>query len=96
MPGLVEGTVMVETQIEPGMPLAGKTLREANLPKNTLVVSIRRNGEFIFPRGSAVVEPDDMVTFLVSPDSELRLQQYLAERTPEKESGAADKTATRR
>lgn len=85
MRGLVEGTVMVETKIEPGMPLAGKALRDANLPKDTLVVSIRRNGEFIFPRGRAVIEPGDMVTFLVSPDGEAGLQQYLGEREVEKE-----------
>lgn len=85
MRGLVEGTVMVETKIEPGMPLADKALRDANLPKDTLVVSIRRNGEFIFPRGRAVIEPGDMVTFLVSPDGEAGLQQYLGEREVEKE-----------
>jgi chloride channel protein, CIC family len=93
MRGLVEGTVMVETKIEPGMPLAGKALRDAHLPKDTLVVSIRRNGEFIFPRGRAVVEPGDLVTFLVSPNAEASLQQYLAERTSEKEPATADKVA---
>ncbi len=81
MRGLVEGTVMIETRIEPGMPLAGKSLRDAHLPKNSLVVSIRRNGEFIFPRGSAVVQPGDIVTFLVSPGAESLLREYLAQRT---------------
>ncbi len=80
MRGLVTGTVMVEVKIEPGMPLAGKPLRDAHLPKDSLVVSIRRNGELIFPRGSAVIEPGDMVTFLVNPSGEDRLRQYLAQR----------------
>ncbi len=77
--GLVEGTVMVEATIEPGTRLAGSSLREAQLPQESLVVSIRRHGELIFPRGSAVIEPGDVVTLLVSPRGEERLQEYLAE-----------------
>jgi CIC family chloride channel protein len=80
MRGLVEGTMMVEAQIEAGMPLAGRPLREAKLPQESLVVSIRRDNEWLFPRGSTVIEPGDLVTFLVSPTGEERLQQYLAER----------------
>lgn len=81
MRGLVEGTVMVETKIEPDMQLAGAPLRDAQLPSETLVVSIRRQNELIFPRGSAIIEPGDVVTFLVSPRGEERLQQYLSKRT---------------
>ncbi len=85
MRGLVEGTVMVEADIEPGMRLAGRPLREAHLPPESLVVSIRRQNELIFPRGSAVIRPGDVVTFLVSPEGEERLRAYLAERVaPEK------------
>ncbi len=80
MRGLVEGTVMVEARMESGMPLSGRPLREAKLPAETLVVSIRRQDELLFPRGSTVIEADDMVTFLVSPTGEERLQHYLAER----------------
>ena len=80
MRGLVEGTVMLEAEIEPGMQLAGRPLREAQLPTESLVVSIRRQNELLFPRGSTVIEPDDLVTFLVSPSGEERLRAYLAER----------------
>ncbi len=34
----------------------------------------------LFPRGSVVIEPGDVVTFLVSPTGEERLQKYLEER----------------
>jgi CIC family chloride channel protein len=78
MRGLVEGTVMIESLIEAGMPLAGRPLREANLPAESLVVSIRRHNELLFPRGSTIIEPGDVVTFLVSPLGEERLQRYLA------------------
>ncbi len=80
MRGLVRGTVMIETNVEAGMPLAGKPLRDAHLPRECLVVSIRRHGELLFPRGSAVILSGDVVTFLVSPQGEERLQQYLAMR----------------
>ena len=77
MRGLIEGTVMIEAKVVPSMPLAGIPLREAHLPPECLVVSIRREGELLFPRGSTVIIPGDMVTFLVNPRGEERLQQYL-------------------
>jgi CIC family chloride channel protein len=80
MRGLVEGTVMVEVEIEPGMRLADRPLREAKLPTESLVVSIRRQNELLFPRGSTIIKAGDIVTFLVSPTGEERLRAYLAER----------------
>lgn len=80
MRGLVEGTVMIEVTIEPGMLLAGLPLREAQLPMESLVVSIRRQEELLFPRGSSIIKPGDVVTFLVSPSGEERLQHYLKQR----------------
>jgi CIC family chloride channel protein len=84
MRGLIEGTVMIEALIEPGMPLSGRLLREAKLPAESLVVSIRRHNEWLFPRGSTIIEVGDTVTFLVSPIGEERLQHYLAEREKQK------------
>jgi chloride channel protein, CIC family len=83
MRGLVEGTVMVETKIKSEMPLANVPLREARLPAGCLVVSIRRHDELLFPRGSMVILPDDVVTFLVNPQGEEQLQRYLAEPHPQ-------------
>jgi CIC family chloride channel protein len=77
MRGLVKGTVMLETRITPGMPLAYQTLREAHLPKGTLAVSIRRDDELLFPRGATRVLPGDVVTFLVNPQGEGLLRTYL-------------------
>ena len=80
MRGLVEGTVMLEAEIEPGTRLAGRSLREAALPPESLVVSVRRQNELLFPRGRTVIEAGDLVTFLVSPNGEERLRAYLGER----------------
>ncbi len=80
MRGLVEGTVMIEATIEKGMRLTNTPLREAQLPAECLVVSIRRSGELLFPRGSTVILPGDLVTFMVSPTGEEALQRYLEHR----------------
>jgi CIC family chloride channel protein len=85
MRGMVEGTVMVEATIEPGMRLAGRPLREAKLPHECLVVSIRRKMQLLFPRGSTIIEAGDVVTFLVSPSSEEHLHTYLAERVAQEQ-----------
>lgn len=85
MRGLVEGTVMIEAVIEPGMRLSGRPLKEAKLPPQCLVVSIRRQNEMLFPRGSTIIEAGDVVTFLVSPSGEERLRTYLAERAEKRE-----------
>ena len=90
MRGLVEGTVMLEAEIEPGTRLAGCPLREAQLPAESLVVSIRRRDESIFPQGSIVIEAGDLVTFLVSPGSEAHLRTYLAERVGQTEANVLD------
>ena len=79
MRGMVEGTVMVEAIVEPDMRLADRPLREAKLPQQCLVVSIRRQNELLFPRGGTVIEAGDVVTFLVSPSGEELLHTYLAE-----------------
>lgn len=79
MRGLIEGTVMLETTIQSEMRLANVPLRDAQLPAECLVVSIRREDELLFPRGSTVIQPGDVVTFLVNPRGEARLQHYLQE-----------------
>ena len=76
---------MVEAIVEPGMRLAGRPLREAKLPQQSLVVSIRRQNELLFPRGGTVIEAGDVVTFLVSPSGEELLRTYLAEKVEQPE-----------
>ncbi len=82
---LAQGTVMVEALIEPDMQLAGHSLRDATLPQQCLIVSIRRQKAMLPPRGSTIIEPGDTVTFLVSPGSEILLRRYLEERVEHKE-----------
>ena len=96
MRGLVEGTVMLEAEIEPGTRLAGRSLRVAKLPPESLVVSIRRQNELLFPRGSTVIQAGDLVTFLVSPTGEERLRTYLEERVEPAKPALSEQPAGKR
>ncbi len=92
MSGVVKGTVMIEVTIEPSMPLTGSTLNTLRLPPESLIVSIRRGDELIFPRADVTMQVDDVVTFLVSPRYEKNLRDYL--RGPETPTQPQDKVLT--
>ena len=81
MRGLVEGTVMQEIQVKPEMILAGRTLRDAELPAGCLVVSVRRGSTLLFPRGQTVILPGDTIMLLMSPQGEQRWQEYISQGT---------------
>jgi CIC family chloride channel protein len=59
-------TALLEVAVRHGSPLAGKTLAEADLPVATLVVSLLRDGEVIFPRGDTSIAPRDQLTVLTA------------------------------
>lgn len=95
---LVKGTVLLESRIEPGMPLVGHPLREARLPNGCWIISLRRRGDLLFPKGSTVLQPGDMVTFLVNPQNEDRLRAYLtsADQPPNSRAASNDHPSPRR
>jgi CIC family chloride channel protein len=78
MRSLVEGTVLVEVTVTPESLLVGKQLKQLHFPAQTLVVSIRRGGALVFPRGDTELRSGDAVTFLTNPAVETRLRAYLA------------------
>lgn len=61
------GQEIVEVRVPDGSRLAGSTLREANLPKESIVVALRRHGKTLFPHGETTFEPGDTVVANVSP-----------------------------
>jgi CIC family chloride channel protein len=77
MQGMVDGTIMIETTVESDMPLADRLLRDAKMPADCLVVSIRRGSEHLFPRGRTLIEPGDTLTVLMSPRGEGLWNDYL-------------------
>lgn len=70
-------TVALEMRLSPNSPLAGHSLAEVRWPHHTLVISINRAGEMIFPRGETRLEPGDVVMIMTDPSSEPELEAYL-------------------
>lgn len=70
-------SLIVEGTLHPGSPLAGKSLRDAALPSGTLVVSILRGRETVFPTADTILQPDDVVTSVAPPDSVGRMHQLM-------------------
>ncbi len=75
--GVISGGALLEVKISGDSPVVGKALRELNFPMDSLVVSVRRGGELIFPRGDTELQSGDMVMALTSPISEEELRHYL-------------------
>ncbi len=70
-------STMFEARVGPTSPLAGRTLSQAGLPRDTLVVAITRNGETLFPRASTRLEAGDIVLIMADRHSEPSLRQFL-------------------
>lgn len=61
------GQEIIEVKVKRSSSLAGKTLQEARLPKESIIVAIRRDGTTIFPHGDTRLEPGDKVVANVAP-----------------------------
>jgi chloride channel protein, CIC family len=72
-------TVLIQARLSPTSPLLGKRLREAGFPLDTLLVSIMRGGDTIFPRADTRLEPGDLVTIMADSSSEKDLRIFLGE-----------------
>ncbi|MGH2856584.1 MAG: chloride channel protein, partial [Solirubrobacteraceae bacterium] len=72
------GTALVERRLTPGSPLEGRSVGEVSWPPGTLILALGREGQLIFPDGATVLEPDDLVSALVSPAGVAPLERMLA------------------
>ena len=68
---------MFEFHIESESQLAGSTLRSANLPSDTMIVSINHAGKTVFPNAETRLEPGDRVLIMASRESEQALRAFL-------------------
>lgn len=66
-----------EVRLDASSPLLGRTLSEARLPRDTLVVSIMRAGTPVFPRASTRLEAGDQITILTNRGGEPALARFL-------------------
>ena len=74
---LTDNTVMFEAKVGTGPVLTNMTLRQIKWPPNTLVVSINRGGETIFPRADSKLQAGDRVMVMADPSSEQALRTFL-------------------
>jgi cell volume regulation protein A len=60
-----------EIDILPGCKIAGKPIVSLNFPKTALIVMIKRQGKYLSPTGSTVIEPGDKLLILAEDDHSL-------------------------
>lgn len=75
---LAEGKAEIfKLVVSPGMEIAGKTLSEMNLPRNTLIVAIERKGDLIVPKGDIQIESEDVLHVFSSTEEVDRARNVL-------------------
>jgi CIC family chloride channel protein len=63
------GTEEMEFKVGSRSPLAGKRIRDIELPTDSIIVSIVRDGSPIIPRGDVSLEPGDRVVLIALPSA---------------------------
>jgi len=70
-------TSVFEAKLNPSSSVVGKLLREAHFPADTLVVSIMRQSNTIFPHADTRLEAEDIIVVMADPTSENELHTFL-------------------
>ena len=73
---LAAGTSLFEIHLDRTSALAGHQLRELKLPSDTLVISITRDGETLFPRADTALVAGDTLMVLANPEHEPALRSF--------------------
>lgn len=68
---------VVEVQISPDSPAAGKRIAGLRLPDSSRLISVMRHGRVEAAEGSTVLRPGDQVLALLRPDAEDALRRAL-------------------
>jgi len=73
-------SVQMEIQIKEGQEdLCFRRIREITLPRNTLIVLMRRGERAVVPKGDTRVEPGDVLVLLTTRDEEEDLRDWIGE-----------------
>ena len=67
---------VIESTVEDASRMAGRRIQELNLPEESLIVSVRRDGETLLPRGDLVVQDADRLTFIARTDAVGRVEEF--------------------
>ena len=71
---------VLEVEAQPSSPLVGTPLKQAKLPKHTVVGAVVHDGDFIAPRGNTVIQPGDRVVLFAARGAIAELERILAVR----------------
>jgi CIC family chloride channel protein len=75
--GLPQETSLFEVRVGADSPLAHRRLREAGLPRQTLVLAVVRETETLFPSADTQLLPGDVLQVLASEAGEQHLKAFL-------------------
>ena len=74
-----KSTKLFEFTVSNNNPIANKSIMDANIPEDILVVMIKRNGDVLVPNGSTVIFPGD--TLVLSGNTLLNFNDYKEEKS---------------
>jgi trk system potassium uptake protein TrkA len=72
-----ENLEIVEVQIPPGAPAAGKRVEKLELPEGSRLISVMRNGRSEIAVGATELQPGDQVLAILQPGREDELRRVL-------------------
>jgi len=75
------GASFSEIQISKDSPAVDKNISELELPRNAVIVSVRRAGKIIIPRGDTQLKENDLVTILAESDALPKVQELFGHTT---------------
>ncbi len=75
--GLRGGGIIVEAEVRSGSVLAGQTVAEIAWPKDTVLVSVERDGRTVVPRGPLRLKDSDRLSVFAAPDARPALEVLL-------------------
>src|SRR5438093_8043915 len=82
---------IIELEVSPDAPAAGRPISELELPEGCLVVSVLRDGTGFVPKADTVIESGDEVLAVLNPGDEVALCDMFVPRT-----GSENKSTLRR
>ncbi|MEI2703633.1 MAG: NAD-binding protein [Baekduia sp.] len=68
---------IIEVEIGPESPVAGRTVAEVDLPEGSLIISLLRDGHGFVPKGDSEIRAGDEVLLVLDPGLEEAIMQQL-------------------
>lgn len=76
-PSVDTKSAMKELEVEADDPIVGRQVIDLNFPENSLIVIINREGKFLVPRGTTVIQTGDKLLILAQKESMLDIRKII-------------------